>query len=111
MPPPELPADAPVALFTEPVEIGLGVALREKTYAAVADGFHRVLGQIAHLHEPLLAAQRLDWRLAAVAVTNLSLMRLDLLQQPDRLEVRDNLLPGVLFLHARVVEGPQSINP
>ncbi len=45
MSPPELAADAPVALLAQPVEIALGVALGVNRNAARRDGVHRLLGK------------------------------------------------------------------
>jgi hypothetical protein len=44
-PPPELPADAPVALLAQPVEVALGVALGVDPHAARGHRVHRLLGQ------------------------------------------------------------------
>src|SRR5262249_59196437 len=43
MPPPELAADAPVALFTQPVEVALGIARRMDLDAARGHRVHRLL--------------------------------------------------------------------
>ena len=102
MPPPKLPADAPVALLAQPVEVGLRVTLGEEADAAVADGFHRRLRQLLHLHEPLLAEHRLDGRFAAVAVADLRFVRLDLLHQAERFEIHDHFLARLVPVQARV---------
>ena len=51
MPPPQLPADAPVALLAEPVEIRLRVPRREDSHPVVFDCVDRCLGEVLHLHE------------------------------------------------------------
>ena len=68
MPPPELAADAPVADILHPVEIDLGEALGDDADAPVLHGLDGRLGQGLDLDEPLLAGDRLDDRLAALAV-------------------------------------------
>ena len=83
VPPPELPADAPVALFAEPVEISLGVARGEELDAAIVHGIHRRLGQVVHLHEPLVRQVRLDGRLAAVAVGQVDVAIFPALEQAE----------------------------
>src|SRR6516162_1690174 len=58
MPPPELPADAPIALFGKPIDIRLGISLRKKLHPAVFDGVDGHLSQtrlavaILHQHKP-----------------------------------------------------------
>ena len=73
VPPPELPADAPVALLGEPVDVALGVALGVNLDRAGGHGVDRLLreagstvGVVAHPDEPLVGEVGLDRRLAAV---------------------------------------------
>ena len=71
MAPPELTADAPVADVFHPVEVGPLEALRDDLDFAVAHGFDGRLGQRLGLDPPLLAEQRLDHGVAALAVADL----------------------------------------
>ena len=103
MSPPELAADAPVPFLAEPVHVAGRVARREEFHFAVADGLHGVFGERVHLHEPLVAQERLDGGLRAVAVHQRDRAVLDLLEVAERLHVLDDPLasrkhrqPGVL---------------
>ena len=55
MAPPQLPADAPVALLAEPVEIRLGIALREELHPAVV---HRIHGRLRSQAAVAVASSR-----------------------------------------------------
>ena len=78
MAPPQLPADRPIALFAEPIEIAFGIARGNDLHPAVGHGVHRRLGQILHPHEPLIGQVRLDRRLRAVGMGQLDLAIFDL---------------------------------
>ena len=94
MPPPELAADAPVALFAQPVEVALGIACRMNVDAARSHRVHRLLGKtgrsvglVRHPHEPLVRQIRLDRRLAAIRVVEPNQIRLDSLEKIAGLQV------------------------
>ncbi len=112
--PPELPADGPVALLTQPVEVGLGVALGMHRDAAVEHGVHGRLHQagagvllgraaahghaalhVAHADIPLVREVGLHRGLAPIAVADLHLAILHGGQQPLALEVGHHPLAGL----------------
>src|SRR5205807_1855418 len=121
--PPKLPADAPVALLGEPVEIAVLVALRKELHAPVFHRGHRLLGEtrhvraatvreragvrsltvaarkVAHLYEPLVRQVRLDRRLAAVAVGHLDVAVLAPLEQAEPRHLRGHFLARLLAVH------------
>ncbi len=92
MAPPQLAADAPVLDVLHPLEIGLGPVLRHETNAAVLHALDRGLGERRDAHIPLIGEPRLEHRVATIATRNLVRVRLDLLDQAQRLEVGDDLL-------------------
>ena len=67
---PELAADAPVADVAHPVEVDGGEAPGVEAHLLGLDDGDRGLGERAHRHPPLLADQRLEHALAAVAVAH-----------------------------------------
>ena len=95
MSPPKLPADRPVALLAEPIEIALRIPFRHDLHSAVAHGVHGRLGQMIHFHEPLVGQERFDRRLRAVAMGQLDLAILGLRQEPQLLQVGHHGLPGL----------------
>ena len=103
MPPPQLPRDAPVADVVHPFEVGLGPVRGHEGDAAFFHGLDRRLGQRLHLHPPLLRNQRLDDRLAAMALADAQPVRLDLLHQLERFEIRHHLLARVVTIQAGVL--------
>ena len=98
MSPPQLPADRPIALLAEPIEIALRVALGQDLHAAVGHGVHRRLREVVHLHEPLIGQVRLDRRLAsgpnaAARSRGLRIFRIEQAQRlPDRPPPRSRAL-------------------
>ena len=92
--PPKLPADRPVALLAQPIDIALGVALGNDPDAAVGDRVHGRLRQPLHLDEPLIGQQRLDGRLRAVAVGQVDLAILDLHQQAELVQIGHHVFAG-----------------
>ena len=105
MPPPQLPADGPIAFLAEPVEVALGVSFREDLDAAVRDGLHRRLGQPVHFDEPLVGQVRLDRCLAAIRVRQVDQPVLDGHNQPLRFQVGDHVLAGHQHGHPLVLAG------
>jgi len=101
VPPPELPRDAPVADVLEPVEVRLLPALGDETDLARARRLHGRPRQLLHPHEPLLGEERLDDRVAAVALADRVPVRLPLLEQAVRLELADDGLAGLFPVHPR----------
>ena len=101
MAPPELPRNAPVADVVHPFEIGLRPVGGNERDAPVFHRFDRGLGQRLHLHPPLLRNQRLDDGLAAMAFADAQLVRLDLFEQPELLQLRHHLLARFEAIEAR----------
>ena len=101
MPPPQLPRNAPVADVVHPFEIRLRPIRRDERDAPVLHRRDRRLGQRLHLHPPLLRHQRLHHRLAAMAFADAELVRLDLFQQPELLQLRDHLLARLIAVEPR----------
>jgi hypothetical protein len=90
MAPPQLPADAPVLDLVHPLEVFLRPALRHEARASVLDGFDGGLRERRDAHVPLIGQPRLEHRAAAISAWNGQRMRLDFLQQAERLEVCDH---------------------
>ena len=85
VPEPQLTADVPVAQPAQPVQVGSLIALRVPPNLARIRSCERLVAHLVHLQPPLLADQRLDDRVAAVAVTDLVGIRLFLDEEPLRL--------------------------
>ena len=103
MTPPQLPTNAPVAFLTQPVEICLGITLRKKPNAAIFNGVNRVLRQGVHLHEPLITQERLNRRLAAVAVLHRDDAVFDFFQMSQRIHLRNDSLTSLVAIQAQVL--------
>ncbi|KAG1458113.1 hypothetical protein G6F57_014757 [Rhizopus arrhizus] len=73
--PPQLAADAPVLDVVHPVAVGVDPVRRHEGNAAVLDQFQATLGQVVHLHEPLVSQVRLDHLAGTVAARHLQLVR------------------------------------
>ena len=95
MAPPQLPAHRPIALFAEPIEIALRIALGHDLHAAVGHGIHRRLGQMLHPHEPLIGQIGLDRRLRAVGMGQIDFAVFDLVDQAQRFQIGHDALPGL----------------
>ena len=76
MAPPKLAGNAPVAYVLHPVIIGLVESLGHEFYFAALNNVYRGLCKGLHAHEPLLAHQRLNRAVAAVAGANVVAVRL-----------------------------------
>ena len=77
MPPPKLPTDAPVSLFTQPIQIRGAITLGIKGHPIVQNRVDRRLGQRLHLHEPLFRQIRLDRCFGTIAVLERNLAIFD----------------------------------
>ena len=100
--PPELPADAPRPQVVHPVDVHAAPALGRELDLAVADDVRRRPLELVHVHEPLLADERLDGRAATVAGGDAVRVVLDLDQGAERAQVRGHALGGLLDLEAGV---------
>jgi hypothetical protein len=98
--PPELAGDAPVADVVHPVEIGLGEAVGDELDLPVLHHADGLLGQGLHLHEPLVACQRLHVVVAAVAGADVVLAGLDGEQISLLLQLLHDGLAGLVAVHA-----------
>ena len=103
MPPPQLPADTPVAFLTEPVEICLGITLREEANSAIFNGVNRVLRKGVHLHKPLVTQKRLNRRLAAVAVLHRDDAVFDLFEMSQRIHLRNDSLASFVTIQTLIL--------
>ena len=103
--PPDLAADAPVADVLHPVQVGALEALRHEGDAAVAHRRDRRLGERPDVHPPLLRDDRLHHRARALRVPDRVRVRLDLLDQPLRLEVLDDTVARLEAVDAGVAPG------
>jgi len=103
--PPELPADGPVALLAQPVQITLGVTRGNDLHAGVGHGVHGRLGKIVHLDKPLVGQERLDGRLRAVGVCQVDLAIFHPDEQPLALEVGHHVAARLQHRLTRVWTG------
>ena len=90
--PPQLPRDAPILNVVHPLEIGLAPVLGHELDATVLDGCDRGLGERLRAHVPLVGQQRLDDDAAAIAARNHRRVIGDSLEEPLRVEIRDDAL-------------------
>ena len=95
MPEPQLPADVPVAESAHPVQVDALVALGVPAHLAGLAGGDRAVAQTVHAQPPLLADERLDDGVAAVAVADVVRIGLFLDEQALRLEVGHDELAGL----------------
>src|ERR1019366_3481169 len=92
MAPPQLARDAPVVNVAHPLEIRLGVILRDELDFAVFNGFDGSVGERLNLHEPLRREPRLDDGLAAIALAQRDDVILRADQEAAFFEVFEHLL-------------------
>src|SRR5581483_5028686 len=92
---PELPADVPVLEPTHPVEVDLLVALGMPAHLARVARGESAVAHLVHAQPPLLAEERLDDRVAAVAVADVLRVRLLFDQEPFLLQVLDHELASI----------------
>ena len=109
MTPPQLPADAPVALFAQPIEIGFGITLGEEADLTGCDGIHGHLCQaglalvaVPHANEPLIGQIRLDRGFAAVAVLELDVAVFAAVEKPEFFHVLGHFLAGLVAVQPLV---------
>ena len=102
VPPPQLSRDAPVAFFTKPIQVGLGVTIGIKRHAAVLDRVDGRLRQVVHLHEPLVRQVRLYRGLGPITVSQVNRPLLDTAREPQVVHRLGDLLPGLVTIQAGV---------
>ena len=102
MSPPELARYAPVADVVHPVEIHALAAFGHKLDITRSHRLNRGLGKALHRHEPLLGDNRLHRGVAAVAVTHVVLVVIDLNEQAKTLNLVHDLLSCVVLVNALV---------
>ena len=89
---PQLAADVPVAKAMEPVEICALIALRVPADFTVLARGQGLVAHLVHPQPPLLADERLDDRIAAIAVAHIVRIWLLLDKESLRFEVADHEL-------------------
>ncbi len=102
MTPPELAADAPVLDVPHPLEVGLVPVFGNEADPAVLDRADRGPGERCDAHVPLVGQPGLDDGAAAIAPRDRQPVRLDLFQEPRRLEVGDDAFAGLEAVEAAV---------
>ena len=90
VPPPKLAGNAPVVDVVHPVHIYLFQPLGQELDVAVRNSLDGRLGERGHFDKPLIARQRLDRRLAAIAAADVVRVVLDLDEIATGLEVLDD---------------------
>ena len=113
--PPELARDAPVLDVREPLVVGVDPVLGKELHLAFghhverdpADrpaGEERAFGRrLRHCDEPLVGEHRLDDRAGAAAARHRHPVRLDRLEEPERLQVLDDALAGVVAIEPSIL--------
>ena len=91
VPPPDLPADAPILDAVQPVEIGLFPVFRDELDLTGLDRGDGGTGQRSSFHIPLIGQQRLDHGMAAVAARHHQLVRPGLFQQSLFFQIADDV--------------------
>ena len=91
MAPPKLAGNAPVAYVLHPVIIGLVESLGHEFHFAALNNVYRGLCKGLHAHEPLLAHQRLNRAVAAVAGAHVVAVRLYFYQIARGINIRHQL--------------------
>ena len=92
MAPPELARDAPGLDVAHPLEVGRGPLLRHEDGLALLHRGDGGLGELGRVDVPLIRQPGLDDHIRPVAMGHRQVMRLDLLDQPRRLEILHHLL-------------------
>ncbi len=103
--PPQLAADTPVADVLHPMEPRLLEAVGNDAHRSVADHADRLFGQRLGADEPLRADARFDDRVAALAMPDAVMIRLDFHQQALFLEIGHNGLAASVAFQSRVRPG------
>ena len=102
VPPPQLPADAPVLDVVHPLKIGLLPAFRHKAHAPVAHRLARRRRQLPRVDKPLVGQVRLDHRVAAVAARHRVAVRALVFQQALFAQIRQHALARLKALQPAV---------
>ena len=105
MAPPQLPADAPILDFVHPFEIHGGPILGHEADVPRFDGADGRLRQRLDVDEPLIGEQGLEDGVAAIAARHGELVRLDPLDEPERLQVGEDPRPRQSAVEAAVGGG------
>ena len=104
MPPPQLPADAPILNVAHPGEIGVLPLLGHKLDGAGLDRLNGRLCEFFRVDIPLRCEPGLNHRARSVASRHLERMRFNFLEQPGSLELSDDLRSGI-----KTVESPEAL--
>ena len=100
MPPPQLPAHAPVLDVAHPFEIGARPVLRHEAGATLLHGRDGRRGERGDLHVPLVGEIRLEHRTAAIAARHHQPVLVDALDESAGLELRQHALAGLEALES-----------
>ena len=98
--PPELARDAPRLDVFHPLEVGLLPVLRHERGFAQTHGRNRRLRQLLGVDVPLIRQIGFDDRAGAVAVRHHVRVRLDLVEEAEIFEARDDRLARGEAIHA-----------
>ena len=104
MPPPQLPADAPILNVAHPGEVGVFPLLGYKLDGAGLDRLNGRLREFFRVDIPLRCQPRLNHRARAVASRYFECVWFNFLQQPGRLELSDDLRSGI-----KTVQSPEAL--
>ena len=105
MAPPELARNAPVADVLHPIEERLVPVFRYENDAAGVHGIEHLRRERLRFHEPLRGNQRLDDVAGAIALADCERVRLDLLEQAELFQIRDDALAGFEAVESGVRAG------
>src|SRR4029077_3426833 len=100
MPPPQLPAHAPVLDVAHPLEIGPRPVLRHEAGATLFYGRDGRRGERGDLHEPLVGEIGLEHRAAAIPARHYQPVLVDALDESAGLELRQHALAGLEALES-----------
>ena len=105
VPPPQLPADAPILDFVHPFEIHGGPILGNEADVPRFDGADGGLRERLDVDEPLIGEQGLEDGVAAIAARHGELVRLDSLDESEFLQVGEDTRPCKRAVEAAVRGG------
>ena len=104
MPPPQLPADAPILNVAHPREVGVFPLLGYKLDGSGLDRLNGRLREFFRVDIPLRCQPRLNHRARSVASRYLERVWFNFLQQPGSLELSDDLCSGI-----KTVQSPEAL--
>ena len=102
MPPPKLPTDTPIALFTQPIKVGVCIAFGSKFNLIIFDRINCNLRKVIHLYKPLVRKKRLDGSLATVAMRQLDIAVFSAFEESKFFHIFGDTLPGFVAIQTRI---------